>query len=33
MCTEKYDQWLGEEGIHNETAEGNVKVPPQKRIV
>ena len=21
MCTEKYDQWLAEEGIHNETAK------------
>ena len=33
MCTEKYDQWLAEEGIHNETAEGNLKAPSQKRIV
>ena len=33
MCTEKYDQWLEEEGIHNETAEGNLKAPPRKRIV
>ena len=33
MCAEKYDQWLEEEGIHNETAEGNLKAPPRKRIV
>ena len=25
MCTEKYDQWLAEERIHNEIAEGNLK--------
>ena len=33
MCTEKYDQWLVEEGIHSETAEGNLKAPPRKQIV
>ena len=33
MCTEKYDQWLAEEGIHNETAEGNLKAPPRRRVV
>ena len=27
------DQWLAEEGIHNETAEGNLKTPPCKRSV
>jgi hypothetical protein len=32
-CTEKYDQWLAEEGIHNETAENNLKAPPRKRVV
>ena len=25
MCTEKYDQWLSEERMHNEIAEGNLK--------
>ena len=29
----KYDEWLAEEGILNETAEGNLKAPPQKQIV
>ena len=33
MCTEKYDQWLAEEGIHNETEEGNLKALPRKLIV
>ena len=33
MCTEKYDQWLAEEGIYNETAECNLKAPPRKRVV
>ena len=33
MCTEKYDQWLAEEGIHKKTAEGNLKAPPRRRVV
>ena len=33
ICTRKYDEWLAEEGILNETAEGNLKAPPRKRIV
>ena len=33
ICTQKYDEWLAEEGILNETAEGNLKAPPRKRIV
>ena len=32
MCTERYDQRLAAEGIHNETEEGNLKVPARKRI-
>ena len=33
MWTETYDHWLEEEGIHNETVEGNLKAPPWKRNV
>ena len=33
ICTQKYDEWLVEEVILNETAEGNLKAPPRKRIV
>ena len=33
MYIERYDQWLVKERIHNKTAEGNLKVPPRKRIV
>ena len=33
ICTQKYDEWLAEEGILNETAKGNLKAPPRKRIV
>ena len=33
MCTERYDQWLAEKGIHNETEGGNLKAPPRKQIV
>ena len=32
MCSEKYDQRLAKGRIHNETAEGNLKAPPRKRI-
>ena len=27
-CTEEYDNWMGEVGIHSETAAGNLKAPP-----
>ena len=33
MCTEKYDQWLAEEGIHNETTGSNLKAPPRRHVV
>ncbi|CAH3162370.1 unnamed protein product [Porites lobata] len=32
-CTEKYDEWLGSVGIHEETAAGNLKAPPRKTIL
>ena len=33
VCAERYNQWLVEEGIHNETEKGNFKAPALKRIV
>ena len=33
LCTEKYDEWLGTVGIHEETAAGNLKAPPRKTIL
>ena len=32
-CTEKYDEWLEAEGIHQETDSGNLKPPPRRTIV
>ena len=32
-CTEKYDEWLGTIGIHEETAAGNLKSPPRRAIL
>ena len=32
-CTEKYDEWLGSVGIHEETAAGNLTAPPRKTIL
>ena len=32
-CTEKYDEWLEAEGIHQETDGGNLKPPPRRTIV
>ena len=32
-CTEKYDEWLGTIGIHKETAAGNLKAPPRRKIL
>lgn len=32
-CTERYDDWLAEEGINNETVEGNLKAPPRRAVV
>ena len=33
MCTERYDQWLAEEEMQNETEESNLKAPARKQIV
>ena len=33
MQTERYDQWFAEEGINNETEDGNLKTLPGKQIV
>ena len=30
VCAERYNQWLVEEGIHNETEKGNFKAPALK---
>ena len=32
-CSEKYDSWMGEVGIHSETPAGNLKSPPQRIII
>ena len=32
-CTEKYDEWLGTIGIHEETAAGNLKAPPGRTVL
>ena len=32
-CTEKYDEWLGTEGIHDETAAGKWRAPPSRAIL
>ena len=32
-CTEKYDEWLGTVGIHEETPAGNLKTPPRRAIL
>lgn len=32
-CTEKYDNWMGEVGIHCETPAGNLKSPPRRTII
>ena len=29
-CTERYDDWLAEEGSNNEAVEGNLKAPPRR---
>ena len=33
LCTEKYDMWLENEGINQETECGNLKPPPRRTIV
>lgn len=33
FCSEKYDEWLGTVGIHEETASGNLKAPPRRAIL
>ena len=33
MCTEKYDEWLKAEGIHQETEAGNLKPLSHRTIV
>lgn len=32
-CTEEYDNWMGEVGIHSETAAGNLKAPPKRTVI
>ena len=32
-CTKKYDEWLSTTGIHEETAAGNLRVPPRRTIL
>ena len=32
-CTEKYDEWLGTIGMHEETAAGNLKAPPRRTVL
>lgn len=32
-CTEKYDNWIGEVGIHSETPAVNLKSPPRRTII
>ena len=32
-CTEKYDEWLGTVGIHEETPAGNLKTSPRRAIL
>ena len=32
-CTEKYDECLGTERIHEETPAGNLKTPPRRAIL
>ena len=33
VFTKRYEQWFAEEGLHNETEEGNLKAPLRKQIV
>lgn len=33
LCTERYDDWLGRDGINQETAAGNLKQPPRRAIL